>query len=190
MSLGARALYTALKRRYWRDRHNNGHIYLSQRAAAREIGRATKQITRWFRELQHFGFIVQTRAGSLGLDGAGKAPHWRLTEVGYQKQPATQDYLRWDGSPFRETVATSPRTKTSRTMAFCAACGVEFRRTRNDAKYCSSSCRSRAARCNGKQIPVSETTDTYVSETTDTTVGETTDTATDKLGETTDICNG
>ena len=63
MSMGARVLYVALKRRYWRDRHNNGRIYLSQRDASRELNRDTNQITRWFRELQHFGFIVQTKGG-------------------------------------------------------------------------------------------------------------------------------
>jgi hypothetical protein len=44
MSLGARALLTALKRRYWKDRHNNGHIYLSQRAAAKELGKAQSRL--------------------------------------------------------------------------------------------------------------------------------------------------
>jgi hypothetical protein len=106
MSMGARVLYIALRRRFRNDRHNNGRIFLSQRDAAKEIGRDTNQITRWFRELQHFGFIVQTKPGWLGLDGVGRAPHWRLTECGYMKEPATQDYLRWDGTPFK-----TPRPK-------------------------------------------------------------------------------
>ena len=63
LSMGARVLYVALKRRYWRDRHNNGRIYLSQRDTSRELNRDTNQITRSFRELQHFGFIVQTNRG-------------------------------------------------------------------------------------------------------------------------------
>jgi hypothetical protein len=40
MSHGARSLYIALKRRYWPNRKNNGHIYLPQRKAARSWGRA------------------------------------------------------------------------------------------------------------------------------------------------------
>jgi hypothetical protein len=180
MSLGARALLTALKRRYWKDRHNNGRIYLSQRAAAKELGKDTKQVTRWFRELQHYGFIVQTQRGSLGPDGVGKAPHWRLTEVGYHKEPPTQEFLRWGGTPFRDTVGPSPRKpKATSGMALCGGCGVEFKRIRRDAQYCSSSCRAKA---NRKQIPVGEITDTYVGETTDRSVGETTDGATDKRG--------
>jgi hypothetical protein len=41
------------------------------------------EIARWFRELQFYGFIVMTKGGSLGVEGKGKAPHWRLTELGY-----------------------------------------------------------------------------------------------------------
>ena len=96
MSLGARLLYIALKRRYRNDHHNNGRIFLSQRDAAKEIGSDTNQITRWYRELQHYGFIVQTKPGWLGPDGAGRAPHWRLTECGYMKHPQrkTRTYLK------------------------------------------------------------------------------------------------
>jgi hypothetical protein len=70
---------------------------------------------RWYRELQHYGFIVQTRAGSLGLDGKGKAPHWRLTELPHEdvvevlggttkrtRFSATKEYLIWDGTVFRD----------------------------------------------------------------------------------------
>ena len=176
MSMGARVLYVSLRRRYWKDRHNNGRIYLSQRNASIELGRSTTQITRWFRELQHYGFIVQTQRGSLGTDGVGKAPHWRLTECGYHKEPPTQDFLRWDGTPFRDTAAPQKLGTKSR-MAFCAGCGVEFKRTRNDAKYCTSSCRSKA---NRKRIPVPELGDTYVPELGDSTVTEIGDGATDK----------
>ena len=43
-------------------------------------GSGFDEIGRWFRELQHYGFIVMTKLGCLGLDGKGKSPHWRLTE--------------------------------------------------------------------------------------------------------------
>jgi hypothetical protein len=44
-------------------------------------GRHPDSISRWFRDLQHYGFIVMTEPGCLGVDGKGKAPHWRLTEA-------------------------------------------------------------------------------------------------------------
>jgi hypothetical protein len=82
MSHGARSLYIALKRRYNGNNHHNGRIYLSQREAANEIGSHTNQIARWFCELQQYGFIVMVKPGCLGVDGKGRAPHWRLTRIG------------------------------------------------------------------------------------------------------------
>ena len=63
-------------------------------------------IARWFNELEHYGFIVLHRHGSLGVDGKGKSPHWRLTELGVtgnassggNLEPPTSDFLRWDGT--------------------------------------------------------------------------------------------
>jgi hypothetical protein len=86
MSHGARSLYTALKRRYNQNSHNNGRVFISQRIAANEIGSHHNEVARWFRELQHYGFIVKTTGGCLGVDGKGKAPHWRLTELGYMHE--------------------------------------------------------------------------------------------------------
>src|SRR5688572_26762213 len=60
MSHGARSLYLALKRKYSPKRRNNGYLYLSHRKACGEIGSSFDQIGRWFRELEHFGFIVKT----------------------------------------------------------------------------------------------------------------------------------
>ena len=57
---------------------------------------------RCFREIQHYGFGVITSGACLGVDGKGKAPHWRLTEVGYMADPPTRDFLRWDGVIFQE----------------------------------------------------------------------------------------
>jgi hypothetical protein len=108
MSHGARSLYIALKRRYWQNRKNNGKIFLSLRHAQKEIGSGLTQICRWYRELEFYGFIVMTRGGSLGLHGKGRAPHWRLTEVGYMRGSSskgmedmpTRDFLSWDGALF------------------------------------------------------------------------------------------
>jgi DNA-binding transcriptional MocR family regulator len=104
MSHGARSLYIALKRRYNQNNHNNGRLFISQRVASREIGSSFNQVARWFRELQHHGFIVQTQTGCLGIEGRGKAPHWRLTEIGYMNDPPTREFMRWDGTIFRDAV--------------------------------------------------------------------------------------
>jgi hypothetical protein len=106
LSMGARVLYLQIKRHHFIGgiKNNNGRIYLSQRHAMEELGSGNRDsVRRWFAELEHFGFIVKTAEGSLGVDGRGKAPQWRLTEVDAPNtdQPrATRDYERWDGTPF------------------------------------------------------------------------------------------
>ena len=116
-SHGARSLYTALKARYSSNLHNNGRIFISQRNAMREVGSWSDEIARWFRELQHYGFIVQTSGGCLGVDGKGKAPHWRLTELeapggrnGDTWMLPTKDYLKWNGTKFRDHQGAVERT--------------------------------------------------------------------------------
>ena len=119
MSLGARLLYIALKRRYWPNRKNNGKIFLSYRHAQKEIGSGTIQIARWYRELQHYGFIVMMQPGHLGVEGKGKAPKWRLTEVGYMRGASsngtedlpTNDFLKWSGIPFGKHCAPTPKQR-------------------------------------------------------------------------------
>jgi hypothetical protein len=112
LSFGARALLTALRMKCI---HNNGHVYLSQRRAAEELGTKDRNaIANWFRELQHYGFIVMTEAAALGVEGRGKAPHWRLTELPTRKgngelTDPTKDFLRWDGELFEPHVAPSRR---------------------------------------------------------------------------------
>jgi hypothetical protein len=109
MSHGARSLYIALKRRYWPNKKNNGRIYLSHRQARKELGRSSpNEIVRWFRELQYYGFIVMVAPGCLGVNGKGKAPRWRLTEVSYMRGTSsrgvedmpTMDFLKWNGVRF------------------------------------------------------------------------------------------
>ena len=112
MSPSARLLYIALKGRYSFTLRNNGRIYLSVRQAAKEIGLSKNTVAQAFRELQHYGFIVMTSGGCLGVDGRGKAPHWRLTEVGYMHDPPTHDFNRWDGSPFGDPEKQKPVPKT------------------------------------------------------------------------------
>jgi hypothetical protein len=108
MSLGARMLYLHLKARYNLQSHNNGKIYLPTRIAAKELGSGLSQIGRWFRELQHYGFIVMMEGSCLGVDGKGRAPRWRLTELGYMKDLPTRDYSRWDGVLFDDPKKQNP----------------------------------------------------------------------------------
>jgi len=108
MSHGARSLFVALRRRFSQHFHNNGRIYLSQRVAAKELGSHHNEIARWFRELKFYGFIVMTKGGSLGVEGKGKAPHWRLTELGYMNELPTRDFERWTGAKFVDR-KTKPR---------------------------------------------------------------------------------
>jgi hypothetical protein len=121
MSHGARSLYVSLKRRYSHNFKNNGRIYLSQRAARKEMGSGSSQIVRWFRELQYYGFIAMTEPGCLGVNGKGRAPHWRLTEVAYMRGTSskgsedmpTRDFLRWNGVRFsRRQIGGEDKKKT------------------------------------------------------------------------------
>ena len=115
MSHGAKALYIALKSHVPNQRNE---AFLSHRDAAKEVGSCRRKIAEWFLELEHYGFIVMTQPRALGVEGKGKAPHWRLTEMGCtrrtsadgQFQPPTNDFLRWDGVLFqRKTKPRLPR---------------------------------------------------------------------------------
>ena len=98
MSHRARSLYLALRRRYNRDYHNNGKIYISVRNAAVEIGSHRDQIGRWYHELEHFGFIVMTCPGNLGFDGKGRALAPHRTRV--HEAATNPGFPRWNGVPF------------------------------------------------------------------------------------------
>jgi hypothetical protein len=87
----------------------NGRIYLSLRRAQEEIGSNREEIARWYRELQYYGFIVMMTPGCLGLEGKGKAPRWRLTELPLKAgEAATKDFLRWNGVKFRDQKKQNP----------------------------------------------------------------------------------
>jgi hypothetical protein len=102
MSPYARVVYIALKSRYSFKARNNARIFLSARDGAEETGLNKTTVARALRELEHYGFIVQTDGGCLGVNGKGKAPHWRLTEIGYMTEQPSRDFLKWDGELFRE----------------------------------------------------------------------------------------
>jgi hypothetical protein len=132
LSHGARSLYVALRRRYSLHLHNNGRIYLSPRVAAKEIGSHHNEIARWFRELQFYGFIVMTKGGSLGVEGKGKAPHWRLTELGYMNELPTRDFERWTGAKFVDRKNKTPcASHTAQEMAHTQVRGMAHTKPRN-----------------------------------------------------------
>jgi hypothetical protein len=120
LSFGARALFIAVRMRCI---NNNGHVHLCQREAGKELGHLKRNdIANWFRELQHFGFIVQTEAASLGVNGRGKAPHWRITDLPTRGENgaldlATKDFLKWDGVLFEPHVAPSRRWSARKAAA-------------------------------------------------------------------------
>jgi hypothetical protein len=100
MSHGAKYLYLALKRR---ASYAGNRAYLSYRLARQELRAGPQKIKEWFAELQHYGFIELARHGCLGVDGRGKAPHWRLTEKGQAGSAGelpSKAFLRWDGVLF------------------------------------------------------------------------------------------
>jgi hypothetical protein len=104
LSHGAKALYLVLKRRL----PGGNKAYISTRNAAHELKVSRTKVREWFAELRHYGFIVLDSPHCLGVDGVGKAPHWRLTELGATSktnpsgvfEPPPQDFLKWDGTPF------------------------------------------------------------------------------------------
>jgi hypothetical protein len=100
MSHGARSLYLALKSRY-NSRLMNA-VYLSTREAEKELGSFSRResVGRWFRELQYYGFIVLVTPGHLGVEGRGKAPHYRLTEEFHLGERPTREFERWNGTKF------------------------------------------------------------------------------------------
>ena len=102
LSHGARSLYAVLKGRYNINLQNA--VWVSTRDAEEELGQHSTRpnVMRWFRELQHYGFIVMVSPAHHGVNGHGKAPHWRLTEEWYLGKAPTRDFLSWDGAPFTE----------------------------------------------------------------------------------------
>ena len=103
MSLGARLLYIALLRNLSFKQYNNGKLFLATRNASKELGVSQRIVCVWFRELEHYGFIVTTEPGTIGPKG--RATRWRLTdhcwgELDGKPITATKDYLKWDGVRF------------------------------------------------------------------------------------------
>jgi hypothetical protein len=81
LSYGARSLYVVLKWRYNTNLMNA--VYVPMRGAAAELGAGRNNVRQWFHELEYYGFIIMVRLGHYGVNGHGRSPHWRLTDVKY-----------------------------------------------------------------------------------------------------------
>jgi hypothetical protein len=116
LSYGARSLYVVLRSYLRVDSANNGRVFRSYRNAADDLGtKSTRSVQRWFRELEHYGFIAMTTGPCLSVDGDGIAAHWQITECptfdakGTHFAP-TRDFERWDGTLFDDPEKTKSRT--------------------------------------------------------------------------------
>jgi len=115
LSMGARCVYIVLKDFLRIDNTNNGKVYRSYRNIRADLGMGTLwSIGVWLRELEHYGFIVQTSGAYLGVDGDGISAHWRLTECpSFDAKgnmiAATRDFDKWDGTLFVRPRKTESR---------------------------------------------------------------------------------
>ena len=105
MSPGARAFFLAFKKRY--SRKTQQAVFLSVRVAAKELGADKGTVSRWCRELQHFGFIVEVRGASFG-PGRGTAAEFRLTDERYKGKPPSMEFTCCDGTPFCDFPSEKP----------------------------------------------------------------------------------
>lgn len=88
LSSSAQAAYPWFKLE-WRgpEANNNGKIRLSVRQLGRRMGVRPDTAAEAVRDLQRKGFLYQTEAATLGVDGAAKSPAYEITEL---KLPGTE----------------------------------------------------------------------------------------------------
>ena len=102
----ARALVMEIKLRF--DRAAESAVGMSARQAAKLLNTTDFHIAiRMLKQAVHYGFLVKTSDGHLGVNGKGVAAQFRLTDEPYLGQPATLDFKRWNGTLFEE----KPRSK-------------------------------------------------------------------------------
>lgn len=90
VSGGARSLHVELIARF--TGANNGRLYLPHREAADLLDVSRNTAAKYFTELERAGFIVQTVAAQLGVEGRGRAAQWRLTHLPHDARPPSMDY--------------------------------------------------------------------------------------------------
>ena len=157
-SHGARSLYAALKSRY--NTNTQNHVYLSGRAAAEELGSHSHRdyVRRWFRELEYYGFIRMVSPAHHGVNGHGRAPHWRLTEQWYLGKAPTRDFLNWDGAIFHEQKIVAHYQTKNRTRGpyvrstLAQTCGPVIDPTKLAAEISGPDVRSMSQPVNGPDV--------------------------------------
>jgi hypothetical protein len=98
LSVGARALFMELQSMFFVD--IEGDVFLSCREGAKLLRTRKNNISLWFNELEHYGFVVKVRdAHQTGL-GEGECAHYRLTDRYFHGNPPTRDFEKWDGVVF------------------------------------------------------------------------------------------
>lgn len=124
----AQALYPWLKLEWHgKDCNNNGKIQLSLRQAAERLGVTPDTAGRAFHELQRKGWIVQTQAACLGIEGAAKSPAYELTELkmpGSDTSHGRKLYQQWrEGHdfPVAEVMANNPQGRNGKRTKPCHA---------------------------------------------------------------------
>jgi|ERR1700733_11734823 hypothetical protein len=98
LSVGAKAAFFELQSNYNTNRQNA--IFLSARTGSKKLNAHKDTVTKWMRELVHYGFIVEVQRAHLGVHGAGKAALYRLTDRPYAGKSPTYDFQNWSGEIF------------------------------------------------------------------------------------------
>jgi hypothetical protein len=107
LSVGARALFMELQGEYFTD--FEGYVFLSARDGAKRLRASKENVCAWFKELEHYGFIVKVRDAHLAGMGEGESAHYRLTDRYYHAQTPTRDFEKWDGVIFEPQKRTDKR---------------------------------------------------------------------------------
>jgi Helix-turn-helix domain len=110
LSVGARATYVELAANY--NTKSQNAVFLSARTAAKALGVSKNTAGKWLHELEHYGFIVLIQGHHLGLNGAGKASRYRLTDRYYAGKEPTYDFQNWDGVLFDSEKNPVPKIET------------------------------------------------------------------------------
>jgi hypothetical protein len=100
LSVGAKSTYVALQSLH-NDRAQNA-VFISARDAVEVhgLGSYKEAVGLWFKELEHYGFIVMVQGAHLGAEGKGKSATYRLTDRYHAGKPPTYDFQSWDGVLF------------------------------------------------------------------------------------------
>lgn len=96
----AKLAVVMVKRSY--NRTTQKAVPVSARVIAKLTGVSNNKGLSLMKEAMHYGFWRLHTAGRLGVDGKGIATFVRLTDERFNGDPATLDFLKWDGTRFHE----------------------------------------------------------------------------------------